>query len=407
MVAPSAEVEHVLDQVEERRLGPVDVVDERDQRSLRRQLLEELARRPVDLVERERAVAQADRRGDPRRDVVVFDQRRELGARLLRAVVGAHLGGAVGDVAQRPEGDAVAVVQAAALDDPRPATAGARHHLARQPGLAQAGVAEDRDQARRARVDRLQEDAVDGGELVLAADHRAVCAPDVAVQALGRDQPVGRHLLALALERERLDRLGLDRVAHQAIGARAEVDLVLGRRLLEPGGDIDRVAGRELLLGRRIVVGDDFAGVDAGAVREDDAVARLQIDVDALEHGLHPRRGPDRAQRVVLVRQRQAEHGHDRVADVLLDLAAVARDLGRHGREVAVLHLMERFRIENAAELGRALQVAEDDRHGAPDLARRQRRRSGNERGAAVAAEAELRRVLLVALGAVDHGPQV
>ena len=64
----------------------------------------------------------------PRGDVLVVDQRGELGARLLRAVVGAHLGGAVGDVAQRPERDAVAVGQAAALDDAR-----TRHRRATSP----------------------------------------------------------------------------------------------------------------------------------------------------------------------------------------------------------------------------------------------------------------------------------
>ena len=39
-----------------------------------------------------------------------------------------------------------------------------------------------------------------------------------------------------------------------------------GRGLLEPGGDVDRVARREPLLARRVAVGDDLAGVDPGPV---------------------------------------------------------------------------------------------------------------------------------------------
>jgi hypothetical protein len=45
-----------------------------------------------------------------------------------------------------------------------------------------------------------------------------------------------------------------------------------------------------------------------------------------------------------LVRNGQAEDRHDRVADVLLDLAAVARDFRRHGGEIPLLHLVQRFR---------------------------------------------------------------
>jgi hypothetical protein len=70
----------VLHQIEERLLGPVDVVDQRDERPIGGELLEELARGPVDLVQRERAFAEADRRREPRGDVGIVDQRGELGA---------------------------------------------------------------------------------------------------------------------------------------------------------------------------------------------------------------------------------------------------------------------------------------------------------------------------------------
>ena len=48
--------------------------------------------------------------------------------------------------------------------------------------------------------------------------------------------------------------------------------------------------------------------------------------------------GPDRTQGVVLVQDRNAEHGHHRVADELLDGALVALDDRLHLVEVAAHH---------------------------------------------------------------------
>ena len=335
----------------------------------------------------------------------IGEQRRELGARFLGRVLEVDVGGLAHHLAQRPEGDAVAVREAAAAHDAR-ARAGARDDLARQPRLADAGVADQRDEARRSGLRHLAQRLVDRLQLLLAADDRRVEPPRVAFASARRNEPVRRNALLLALQLERLDRLDLHRVAHQAIGRVADVDLVRRRRLLEPRRDVDGVAGGELLVRGGVVVGDDLAGVDAGAHRQLDAVVRRELLVDGAQRRLHAGGRAHGAQRVVLVLHRQAEHGHDRVADVLLDLAAVARDLRRHRREVAVLDLVQRLGVEALAERGRVLQVAEDDRDRAPDLARRQRRRRrrlGMQGRAAVAAEAELGRVLLVALGAVDH----
>ena len=82
------------------------------------------------------------------------------------------------------------------------------------------------------------------------------------------------------------------------------------RRLLEARGDVDRLAGRE---GRLGLVRDDLAGLDADA--------RLQLEladgVEDREPGAHGALG------VVLVRLRNAERGHHRVAGELLDDPAV------------------------------------------------------------------------------------
>src|SRR5262249_7808293 len=70
--------------------------------------------------------------------------------------------------------------------------------------------------------------------------------------------------------------------------------------------------------------------------------------------------GPER---VVLVRLRHTEHGHDRVADELLHRSAVRLDDPLHPLEVPGQQRPQRLRIGRLAELGRAGQVAEQHRH--------------------------------------------
>ena len=73
-------------------------------------------------------------------------------------------------------------------------------------------------------------------------------------------------------------------------------------------------------------------------------------------------RGADGALGVVLVRDRHAEVRDDRVADVLLDRAAAALELGA---EAGVVELEQRehvLRVELLGERGRADEVDEDER---------------------------------------------
>ena len=70
---------------------------------------------------------------------------------------------------------------------------------------------------------------------------------------------------------------------------------------------------------------------------------------------------PDRAQGVVFVQLGDAEYGHDRVADELLDRPSVAfEDLG-HALEPAGHHLPERLRIEAFPERCGVGDVGEED----------------------------------------------
>ena len=111
-------------------------------------------------------------------------------------------------------------------------------------------------------------------------------------------------------------------------------DLVRGGGRLELRRDADRLSGHEALacVRRRR---DDLARLDPDPDLERDSVLLQELLVERGDPDLDVERGARRAERVVLVRDRDPERGHDRVARVLLDRAAVARDRRRHGLEVA------------------------------------------------------------------------
>ena len=124
---PRREQRHVLDQVEERLLAPVKVVEDDDERPLPCRLLQCLAKRPRDLLGGGRRLRLAEQRANHRSGSLVRGQLVELAQHL-------HDG---------PVGDPLAVGEAAAPDDGR---VDRRQGLRGEPGLADAGVAEERDQ---------------------------------------------------------------------------------------------------------------------------------------------------------------------------------------------------------------------------------------------------------------------
>jgi len=65
----------------------------------------------------------------------------------------------------------------------------------------------------------------------------------------------------------------------------------------------------------------------------------------------------DGPERVVLMHPRQAEDGHDRVTDVLLDRAAVPLEGLAHFIEIPRHHLADSLGVQLLAHRGRALEV--------------------------------------------------
>ena len=116
-------------------------------------------------------------------------------------------------------------------------------------------------------------------------------------------QAVRGDSIRLSLEREGLDRLDLDLVSGELQRLSAEQDLAGGRRLLETGGDVDRVARREPLAGRSLTR-HHLAGVDADPGFEANPEVALELRVQQPELLAHLRRGPQRAPSVVLVQGR-------------------------------------------------------------------------------------------------------
>ena len=176
-----------------------------------------------------------------------------------------------------------------------------------------------------------------GVEQVLEQAHLVVAAHERRLQALGAAATADlRHDAQrtprgdrgrLALEVLLAGRLERDAVRRGAHGRLTDQHGAGRGHRLEPGGGVDEVARDHPLV--RGADGDGgLAGEHAGPGL--DAGAQLAHRVDQLQ------RGPHRALRVVLARDRRAPDGHHRIADELLDGAAVpGDDVARRGRSSA------------------------------------------------------------------------
>ena len=157
----------------------------------------------------------------------------------------------------------------------------------------------------------------------------------------------------LALQVERLEGFGADRIPDERARLGADEDLAARRRLLEPGRYVDGVARHERLVRSP---DHDLAGIDADA----------RVEAVLGDRSAHLDGGPHGAQRVVFVRDGNAEDGHDRIPDELLDRPAVSLEDRAKVLEVPAHASAQRLRIGRLAERGRTHEVAEQ--HG-DDLA--------------------------------------
>jgi hypothetical protein len=340
--------------------APLDVVQNHDERCL---FLEQLAERPGDLVGARPDLRLTLQRSDRRRRNRVRRQHGEL----------------FHDLNHGPIRDAVPVRKTAAAND---AGLDRSQRLRHQPRLANSRIAHNGHQfAGRLRlraIPRLH----DLHQLLFASDEPQRMASLRHVKH--RDQSECRHRLRLALQLQRRDRLRDHGLAHERVCRLPDQHLARRGGLLEPGSHVHRVTRGESLRCAR----DDLAGVQADAT----------ADPELRQHIPHLHCGPARSERVVLVRLRDAEHGHHRVADELLHRPTMRLDDPLHPLEIPGQQSPQCFWIRRLAERGRAGDVAEQHRHRLallPVVA-------GQRRGAEPA-ELEAFGVLLAASGACRH----
>ena len=267
-------------------------------------------------------------------------------------------------VDERPVRDAFAVGQAAATvpQDLLGEPVDVLLEFPRQARLADARDPGDRDHGRLGLLGRGVEQLLDHPELTVATDeggfervraHRAERAGDHAERAMEVDRL--RFALQLVLAVVLVDDRGLGgvhrRVTHEHLPG-------LGDRL-DPRGGVDQVAHHHpLALGPE---GDrGLAGEHAGSrsqVRSVDLNAHLGDSLGEVERGAHGTFG------VVLGRDRRAPHGHHRVADELLDRAAVPADQRPGGLEVVGEKLSDLLGVARLRQRREADEVGEQDGH--------------------------------------------
>ena len=342
-------VREMLDQVEQGLLGPVDVLEAEHERLRLGEARRPLVRGPGDLEAAAAArdvVEHAGREPEQVRHRVARARLPELLDRLLRRVVVGDPRRRLHHLRERPVRDALPERRAPSREDARALEP--REELLREPALADPGVAEDRHELRTPVANDTGEDVAEHVELLLAADVRRRDADRSPRRAVGADDAPHLDRAVQPLQRAVAERLDGHAPGRETVRRRADQDLAGLRALLEACGDVERLTGGE---GRVTRLRDDLAGLDPdphGQV----SLARLE-DGDGCAHG---------ALGVVLVRDRHAEHGHDRVSGELLDRPAVRRDVRRGTVEERGHAAPDDLRVASGDECGGIDEIDEQRR---------------------------------------------
>ena len=326
-----------LDEVDESRVGPLQIFEDHDRRTPQRDSLEERPpSREEFLTVAGRGFDEPEKVGEPRFDpsslVGIGDELGHRGREL-----GPGRGGVLGFVdggahphhlAERPERDALPVGGGAALV-PVDGLGEAVHVLQELPGqtaLADAGDARHRHEARPLLSRGGVEQVLDESKLLVPTDERgfqALRSSDAL--ALGHDpkRPPGLDRLLLALQVERSD-LGEGDSARGGPPS-GLVDEHCARRgnALDPRGRVDGVTEHHAFC--HLADRDrHLSGDDPGSGCQ--IHAGLDSELGDRRHHLEGRaNGP---LGIVLVRDRCSPDRHDRVPDELLDRACVVADDG-------------------------------------------------------------------------------
>jgi hypothetical protein len=276
-----------------------------------------------------------------------------------------------------PVRDAVAVRNAPPPEQPR--SRETIEELAQQARLADAGVAEDGDELRNPLPLHSGRERFEDRQLGTAADQRrreTRLRPAARLRRRAQRFP-GRDVGPLSLRFERRYLPVGDDPLRRAVRPSTHEHLAGLGVLLQARRNVDGVAAdHQLAACGRLPARDHLAGVHSDPQPDIEPVTSAHACGEDGEGVSGTQRSPDRTLRVVLVRERDSEHRHDRVADELLRDAAGSLDLAVHQLEQLRLQRPNVFGIEAFAERSRACQVGEEDRDDTALLALFRRRRS-------------------------------
>ena len=340
-----------LDEVEERGVGPLELLEDEDDGPALGDPLEEGPAGRLELL------ALAGRRGleaeqgrqarlhpGPLRRVgdVVAEGRRQLLPRRGGVVALGDAGALADHLAERPERQPLAVGGRAAA---MPVDVGGDAvdvllELPGEAGLADPGDPDDGGQAGAPVAGGGVEEVLEQLELLVAADERrldAAAAARPAAPGDDADRPPRRHGRRLAAEQLLAGGLEDDRVARRAVGRLPDEHHAGRSGRLETRRGVDEVAGDHAL---------PRGADDGGRLARQDRGARLRPLGSEAGHGRDEvERRADGALGVVLADRRRAPDRHDGVADELLDRAAVALDDLAGELEVAAQELADGLRV--------------------------------------------------------------
>ncbi len=347
------------DEVEERRLSPLQVVEDQDERALFGQELEESADRPECLVGRSSRAAEPYRLAHPGSDRrrLTRHHRGNFGLSPLGVVVTLDARGRRDGLAHGEERDALAIGQASPTQHTR-LPFEARDRLVDQAGLAHAGLAEDRRELGSPIPDRPPIRELQQRELVFPAD---VGRPTSRMWvALETEEPEALDAPRESFQLERAGRLGSHESSHESMRDTGEEDLAVTGLRLQAGREVGRAAEHG-----RAASGEHLTGRDPGADLETGPPSSFELVVQRVQRRMHLVGGANGPRCVVLVHLGGSERGNDRIADELLHRPAVALDGDAHRLVVARHQAAERFGVETLSERRRPHDIGEHDRDGA------------------------------------------
>lgn len=157
-------------------------------------------------------------------------------------------------------------------------------------------------------------------------------------------------------------------VAGEAIGQRPDKDIVFAGHGLQALGGVHRVAGHGIgfCTDRTEAAGDDRAAIDADMQTQRHAGACVPALANLRRPTDHIQCGTERPDRIVLMSDRRAEQRQQRIADELVDEAAIGFDRLGHLFEQFVLQHPHDFRVDLLAQSREAAEIGKEHGHRPP-----------------------------------------